>query len=109
MEAGLKAPEFIQEEDFKVVIWRTDQPTDQPAVGRKMIELIRLIDKPSKSSDLQLQLGLKHKTNFRKNYIDAAILEGYIVASHPDNPTHPDQVYSLTEKGRSLRNKIKKG
>lgn len=24
MEAGLKAPEFIQEEDFKVVIWRTD-------------------------------------------------------------------------------------
>ncbi len=39
---------------------------------------------------------------FDVTYNSAAISAGYIVPSHPDNPTHPNQTYSLTEKGMVL-------
>lgn len=100
VDAGLRAPDFIQEEDFKVILWRTDQAK---MIDKKVIELIKIMDKPYKRAELQKALGLKHNPTFRTNYLDVAISEGYIVQSHPNNPTHPDQYYSLTEKGVKLR------
>lgn len=105
-QAGLKPPAFIQEEEFKVIIWRNgDQVSD--SVNKNILKIVRLLAKPRKSAELQEMLKLKHKTNFRKNYLDIAIKGGYIALSHEDTPNHPDQSYCLTAKGVALYNKIK--
>jgi ATP-dependent DNA helicase RecG len=64
--------------------------------------VVKLLDIPRKRSELQELSGIKHNYTFRHNYIEPALEQGYIVQSHPDKPTHPDQTYSLTEKGRKL-------
>jgi predicted HTH transcriptional regulator len=105
---GLKTPEFIQEEDFRVVLWRaseqsTDQPTDQ--AEKRVRKIVELLSIPRKRAELQALVGIRHNDTFRKNYLSAAIAEGYVTSSHPDNPTHPDQLYFLTEKGKAWLNK----
>jgi len=57
----------------------------------------------NKSSDIQDVLGLKHRTNFMKNYLNPALQYGYIEMMFPDNPNHPQQRYTLTEKGVRLK------
>jgi predicted HTH transcriptional regulator len=102
--AGLRAPQFIQDEDFKVVLWRpeaeTDQATDQ--AEKRIMLVVKLLDIPRKRSELQELLGIKHNHTFRHNYINPALERGYIAQSHPDKPTHQDQTYFLTEKGRKF-------
>ena len=56
-----------------------------------------------KSFDIQDVLGLKHRTNFMKNYLNPALQYGYIEMMFPDNPNHPQQHYTLTEKGVRLK------
>ena len=73
-EYGLKTPEFYQEEDFKVVIWRMAELQDAPnrskadpkliqSVPKEVEGLIRLIkDKPSISrAELAKQLGVSER------------------------------------------------
>lgn len=54
IEDGISAPEFIQEDDIEVVIWRTDQVTDQAIdqatpVDKRIIQIVNLLDKPRKN------------------------------------------------------------
>jgi predicted HTH transcriptional regulator len=102
--AGLRTPIFTQEEDFKVTLWRpedeTEQPTEQP--DPKVVKLIQILDTPKKMSEIMAELGLKHRPHLLYEYLRPAILGGLVVPSHPDNPNHPEQTYSLTEKGRKF-------
>lgn len=85
----------------------SDQATDQAAtINKKIVQLVQLMNTPRKRAELQQMIGLKHNPTFRTNYIDAAIAAGYIAQSHPENPTHPDQYYYLTEKGLKLREQL---
>lgn len=103
-EKGLKTPEFIQENDFKVIIWRAEQATEQATeqADKKILKLIQILEQPHTRAEVQALLNIKHRPTIIYNYLNPAIEGGYIVPSHPDNPTHPDQTYSLTDKGMAL-------
>ena len=68
--AGLKTPEFIQEEDFRAIIWRTNVPQNVPPNVpqkqrmlrvRKILELI-ISNKRISTEEIGQQLGVSYKT-----------------------------------------------
>ena len=115
-EVGLKEPEFVQEDSFKVIIYRpeaTGQATGQvtgQVTGQAddpIKRLVSVMEGELKRSDIMDQLQLKHRETFNSNYLDPAIKEGYIEMTHPENPTHPKQRYKLTAKGKDLKSLLK--
>ena len=120
-EAGLKEPEFIQEEDFKTIIWRTfkttvevtgevsGEPTGQAEgidneevnkvttgqvtgqVSEEVKRVILLIVNELRSAEIQNILQLKHREYFRDNYLLPALESGLIEMTFPDSPNHPNQ------------------
>jgi ATP-dependent DNA helicase RecG len=95
----------------------TVQPTDQPTVvlpqefsstSVEVRNLIKVLDGEMSRTELRDILGLKHKGNFRDNYLEPALEQGYIQMKHPDSPNHPKQRYLLTKKGESLKYELKK-
>ena len=115
-EAGLKkAPEFIQEEIFKTIIWRSNSeesnvyetPQVTPQVDEYIKRVVIVVNKEAKRSDIQDYLGLKDRKSFIDNYLNPTIQNGYITMKYPDNPNHPQQCYTLINKGKRLKNEAK--
>jgi hypothetical protein len=124
--AGLpREPEFVQEEFFKIIIWRkykkntlagqatgqatgqvTGQATDDVLLGIRKVVLV--IGKSTKRDKIQDALGLKGRDNFMKNYLSPALEEAYVEMIYPDTPRHPDQAYRLTQKGIELKEALLK-
>ncbi len=123
-EKGLKAPEFIQEEEFRTIIWRTHtkgekrsttlQATPQatPQATDNFNEPIRrillVLDSELKRVELQEILGLKDRVNFITNYLNPTLELGYIEMTIPEIPTHQEQRYRLTSRGIALKKQLKK-
>lgn len=57
--------------------------------------------------ELMDKLQLKHKPNFRANYLRPAQEEGLVEMVIPDKPTSEKQKYRLTSKGLALQQKLK--
>ena len=53
-------------------------------------------------ASLRSELGLKHRSRFRENYIHPALDAGLIEYTIPDKPNSRLQKYRLTEKGRQF-------
>jgi len=118
MEKGLKKPEFIQELDFKTILYRpileenqltTGQVTGQVAgqvtgqVTEKIMRLLNVINHQSLSvKEMMQHLSLSGRDNFLKEYLIPAIEQDLATMKYPQNPNHPKQRYYLTEKGLSL-------
>lgn len=49
-------------------------------------------------------MGLKDRENFRDNYLNPAMKEGFVVMLYPNKPKHPKQKYLLTVKGLAAYN-----
>ena len=47
-------------------------------------------------------LSLKGRDNFRVNYLEPAMTDGYVAKLYPESDNRPDQAYYLTEKGKEL-------
>lgn len=52
------------------------------------------------------RLGLKDRVNFKRNYLDPALVAGLIEMTQPDSPRSPTQKYRLTATGQALRAKL---
>jgi ATP-dependent DNA helicase RecG len=135
-EKGLKAPEFIQEEEFRTIIWRTPI---KPAIGPKTLQatpqatgqvsgeasrevsgevsgeateeikrVVLVLIEELKRIEIQNKLGLKSDDYFRVNYIIPALESGFIEMTFPDNPKHPNQRYRLTQTGIALKKQLQK-
>ena len=120
-EKGLKEPDFIQEEEFKTILWRTlrlpeevngddtrqatGQATGQATEGIRRIVLG--VTGQMRSSDIQSALQLKHRESFRDYYLIPSMEEGLVEMTIPDNPNHPNQRYRLTTKGIALKKKLR--
>lgn len=93
----------------------TDQPpaipsslvTDQPQPLREITEtqwkIIILCDSPRSMANLMENLGVTHRNFFRKTHLEPLIRGGVVCLTYPDQPTHPDQAYVLTEIGAELK------
>ena len=117
-EKGLKSPEYHQEEDFRVVIWRrTDNevtklsPSSHQVVTKlsssvpMIFELLKKMAEPMSAKEMREFCGQKDHTYFKKNVINPLIEEGLVAMTHPETPNSPAQKYYLTEDGRSIMNK----
>jgi len=111
-EKELKEPDFIQEDVFKTIIWRTGQATGQvggEATGEVTGEVQRVVvvmNGEMKRAEIQLALQLKHDDFFRIQYIIPALESGVIEMTYPDIPNHPKQRYKLTAKGLKIKKQL---
>jgi len=113
-ETGLKEPEFSLYDGFKTIIWRNNQvilPTGQVTVQvpEEIKRLVLVISGELKRAEIQKILDLKNVDFFRENYINPSLEAGYVEMLFPENPNHPQQRYTLTEKGKVLKIQIEKG
>jgi len=122
-EAGLKEPEFIQEEDFKMVICRTkkatgqaeNEPTGQDKgadnkegsksatrqvtrqaeeeVAETVKRVVLVIEDDLKRAEIQGILGLKDRETFVLNYLNPSLEAAYIEMTIPEITSHKEQRY----------------
>ena len=69
---------------------RTDIETSEYV--RKMLSVMEY-DVPYTSASIMVMLGLKSKETFRKNYMNPAMEQGYIIMTIPDKPRSRNQRY----------------
>ncbi len=115
-ECGLKEPEFVQNDDFKIIIYRkqatgevTGEATGEATgeVTGEVLKVILVLEGEMKRSEMQQILQLKHDDYFRIEYILPALESGVIEQTYPEIPNHPQQRYKLTEKGLQMKLKVK--
>lgn len=114
---GLTEPQFVQEEDFRIIISRAsvkDKPEDEQATPQATLQptpqvkqLILIIEDEMTREELQQVLQLRDRENFRKLYISEALNLGYLEMTIPQVPNSPNQKYRLTEKGENIKEKWK--
>jgi predicted HTH transcriptional regulator len=116
LSSGLQEPQFIQAEDFRTILYRpvTPQVTPQvapqvaPQVTPEVRKLILMANGENSRDELQEMLDLKDRENFRKLYINEAMKLDLIEMTIPDKPNSRMQKYRLTEKGKALKELLKK-
>jgi ATP-dependent DNA helicase RecG len=54
-------------------------------------------------ADIMSDLGLTHRTFFRRTHLELLVRGGVLRMTHPDQPNHPDQAYVLTDAGVALK------
>lgn len=96
-----KMPESEQDENKHRT--STVQVTEQVralvlSIGKDQLTLKQMMEK----------MNLKHRPNFIDNYLNPAIVDGYIRLLYPQSPRHPRQKYLLTVKGLALYNDLNK-
>lgn len=117
-ENNLPEPDFIQEEEFKAILFRprTDQaPIKYPTSSHQVTQeyrctsvevrnLVKALNGEMSRQEIQEELGLKDRVNFKENYLDPAIAAEIVKMKYPDSPNHPKQKYVLTKKGTEIKN-----
>nr|WP_255737233.1 ATP-binding protein [Cognataquiflexum nitidum] len=111
-ENKLQEPVFEQLEDFKTILYRpsTDQALrDYLHLSVEIKNLLKVFEGEMSRQDIQAILGLKHAGNFRENYLEPAFEDALILMKYPENPNHPSQKYSLSNKGHLYRQQLVEG
>lgn len=107
---GLQRPEFCQQEEFRVILWRRtgNETGDEINIDLFVKQVIVAIGSQTLTArSIKEKLGLRGDDNFRKNYLTPALEGGYIAMLYPENPKRKGQAYYLTGKGLSvLENKL---
>ena len=112
-ENDLQEPVFEQNEDFKTILYRPSSPqpphkhpSTSPQVPQEfrnisveVRNLLKALVGEMGRQEIQQELGLKDRKNFKKNYLDPALEDDFIQMKYPDSPNHPKQKYLLTQKG----------
>ena len=106
--SGLKEPTFIQDEDFRSILYRPSTKQVTPQVTPQVEQLIMVCDGQQTRDELQEILGLKDREHFRKAFIQEALKQELIEMTIPDKPNSKNQKYRLTSKGKALKELLKK-
>lgn len=124
---GLHKPEFHQDDDFRLIIWRrnegrvqeggTERGTERSKergkeelyVDKNIIRIVTAIRGDTKTArEIMTAMQLKGEDNFRKRYLHPSISSGYVSSLYPEAYKRRDQAYYLTEKGLALYTEISK-
>ena len=113
---GLRKPLFVQDTEFKLILYKTLQVTEQvtpqatpqatPQVTPQAKELLKIFVGEMNRVEIQEALKLNDREHVRQNYIQPALKQGLIELVYPDIPNHPQQKYRLTAKAERLKNEI---
>ena len=117
---GLQRPEFYQQEEFRVILWRRTGNETGNEIGNetgnetgneiKIDSFVKQVivaigSQTLTARSIKEKLGLRGDDNFRKNYLTPALEGGYIAMLYPENPKRKGQAYYLTGKGLSVLEK----
>lgn len=116
---GLRKPEFYQDDDFRVVMWRRDEIRGTEGckergkvagkVDKNIARIILAIRSNTVSTrEIMAAMKLKDGDNFRSRYLYPSIEAGYVSKLYPDSESRPDQAYYLTDKGLQLLSELRK-
>ncbi len=81
----------------------TDQASALQDLDEAAWKILMFCDVPRSMADIMSELGLAHRTFFRRNHLEPLLAGGVLRMIHPDRPNHPDQAYVLTEAGAALK------
>ena len=90
-QAGLKPGRLV-----------TDQPPVSGEIDDAGWKIVAFCEVPRSMAEIMGELGLTHRTFFRRNHLEPLLAGGVLRMTHPDQPNHPDQAYVLTEAGVAL-------
>ena len=77
--------------------------TSTGQVSESVKRVLLVAEREMKSADIQNLLQLKHRENFRDNYLIPALNEGILEMTIPDKPNSSKQKYRLTQKGIEMK------
>lgn len=78
-------------------------PQVTPQVTPQVRDLLNVFKGEESRTELQKSLGLVDRKNFRINYLNPALEEGFVELTIPDKPKSSKQKYRLTKKGRKAK------
>ncbi len=108
LDYGLRKPEFHQDDDFRVVLWRPEVQ-ERVQEDSNIIKIVSAIRGNTVSAkEIKIIMNLKGRSNFTSRYLHPSIEQGYVAPLFPDAPKRRDQAYYLTEKGLKLFAEISK-
>ena len=112
LEYGLRKPEFHQDDDFRVVLWRPEVQEGGEVRGKKgvqqgvqervqedsnNIKIVSAIRGDTVSADeIRKTMNLKGRSNFTIRYLNPSIEKGFVAPLYPDAPKLRDQAYYLS-------------
>ena len=104
---GLPKPQYQQDEDFRVVIYRPEEkaPSQGPSQGpsqEQIKKILILCRNPEKITVLCEQMGFTNRTKFRARYIVPLLDAGLLEMTIPEKPTSQNQRYRITAHGLHL-------
>jgi len=109
---GLKEPEFVEDDEFRAIVYRPetksdlpapyDTPYDTPHVTTEVERLIKVLQGEMGRTEMQKLLKLTNSKYFRESYLQMAVNYGVIEMTLPDKPQSKSQKYRLTELGKAL-------
>lgn len=79
-------------------------PALDPSVGRLLAVFRRA--EVLKAGEMMERLSLSHRTSFRNNYLNPALLAGCLEMTQPDSPRSPTQGYRLTAQGLRIQQSL---
>ena len=91
-QAGAKKPRLV-----------TDQAQPLRSLTDVQLKILMFCDVPRSMADIMNELGLTHRTFFRRAHLEPLLRGGVLRMIHPEQPNHPDQAYVLTETGVELK------
>jgi ATP-dependent DNA helicase RecG len=127
---GAETPVFVIAEHLREKLRETPAERDKPvaaqgsvsdqarAVGPRLVtdqvqplrdltdaqwRIVMFCDIPRAIAYIMSELGLTHRTFFRRTHLEALLRGGVLCMTHPEQPNHPDQAYVLTEVGVELK------
>ncbi|MDD9981742.1 MAG: AAA family ATPase [Gammaproteobacteria bacterium] len=81
----------------------TDQAPVSAELGDVGWKIVTFCKVPRSMTEIMGELGLTHRTFFRRNHLEPLLASGVLRMTHPNQPKHPDQAYVLTEAGARLK------
>ena len=87
----------------------TDQGPRFEHLDKTAWKIVAFCDVPRSMAEIMAQLKLTHRTFFRRNHLEPLLLGGLLRMTHPDQPSHPDQAYVLTNAGAALKARSVRG
>lgn len=93
---GLKAPEFVQDSNFRAILWRKNDPSSTIKLNKKQKMVLEYCAVYAKSSrEILEHLNIYNNSRSREKYITQLVLAGLLRPTKPKS-NDPDQRYIAT-------------